>query len=545
MVTTRAKGKAQGEGTAVANEGKTGTKRSRDEAPKTKTTEPKTKQQKKDQVGEVKKTTVKGARDDGGKEKDRKKASPKSTRDQKKLSGPHGQKIEKLLQHFGALPLSNTDLDHPDKATPETVLALLLNAILSSTRVSHSIAAKTTALVIKAGYHKLDVLKKSSWEERTQVLTEGGYTHYREKTATFMGQLAERVEEKYEGDLNTLVKTASQDPAKIRAELQKIKGIGDVGIDIFFTTAQHVWPCLAPWIDPRSLKTAEHIGLGSDVQALWEEVDQKPELMCRLACALMEWFGIMAEQTFHYEQRRLENDLVALVPFEPTVHAAPFVEMIKAHPEMFSYIPFPVINDEADFMKVYEGIHSSPADCLFAVLDKKQKKKVQEEEGLASSLKAAAEMGGNGNTFAGVVSLMATNPTNAVTEVGVMIFPAFQRTHVATNAIGLLLFWTLDPPAAGGLALRRVVWQTHAGNAVSRRTATRLGFEFEGIARWDRVFPRCRGSEVGLSAEALRVRNGTPGEEQPGRHTAVYSIVWDEWDDNKRPRIAALMMERK
>ncbi|OQV08403.1 hypothetical protein CLAIMM_12683 [Cladophialophora immunda] len=286
MVTTRAKGKAQGQETAVADGKKTGTKRSRDEAPRANPTEPQTKQRKTGQVGKGDAATAKGALADGG--KDHKKSTRKSRGEQKKRTGAHGQKIEKLLQHFGGLPLSDTDLEHPDKATPDTILALLLNAILSSTRVSHRIAAKTTALVIKAGYHNLDVLKKSSWEERTEVLTEGGYTHYREKTATFMGQLAELVEEKYEGDLNTILKTTSEDRSKIRAELQKIKGIGDVGIDIFFTTAQHVWTCLAPWVDPRSLKTAEHIGLGNDVQALWEEVDQKPELMCRVACALMD-----------------------------------------------------------------------------------------------------------------------------------------------------------------------------------------------------------------------------------------------------------------
>ncbi|KIY03335.1 uncharacterized protein Z520_00026 [Fonsecaea multimorphosa CBS 102226] len=286
MVTTRSKGKAEGEEIAAGDGEKTGTKRSRDEAPRVKSNGPKTKQQKKDQGGKADEATSKDVGDDGG--KDHKKSTPRSKGDQKKHARPHGQKIDKLLQHFGSLPLSDTDLEQPNKATPETILALLLNAILSSTRVSHSIAAKTTALVIKAGYHKLDVLKKSTWEERTEVLTEGGYTHYREKTATFMGQLAELIEEKYEGDLNNVLKTASQDRSNIRAELQKIKGIGDVGIDIFFTTAQHVWTCLAPWIDPRSLKTAEHIGLGNDVQALWEEVDHKPELMCRLACALMD-----------------------------------------------------------------------------------------------------------------------------------------------------------------------------------------------------------------------------------------------------------------
>jgi len=138
------------------------------------------------------------------------------------------------------------------------------------------------------------------------------------------------------------------------------------------------------------------------------------------------------------------------------------------------------------------------------------------------------------------MALSDTNPTNAVTEIGVIIFPAFQRTHVATNAIGLLLLWTLDPPSLGGLGLRRVVWQTHTENVTSRNAALRMGFEFEGIARWQRVFP---GGKVALPVEALEKRNGTKGE-APGRHTAIFSIVWDEWDD-KRPKVLALMEQKR
>jgi RimJ/RimL family protein N-acetyltransferase len=164
-------------------------------------------------------------------------------------------------------------------------------------------------------------------------------------------------------------------------------------------------------------------------------------------------------------------------------------------------------------------IHSSPADCLYAVIDK-----VPASEGKPSV------------KYAGLLSLSATNPANAVTEVGAIIFPAFQRTHAGTNAIGLILQYTLDPPAAGGLGLRRVEWKCHTENAVSRKVALWMGFEFEGIARWDRVFP---DRKIALPVDALEKRNGRKGK-LPGRHTAVFSIVWDEWDE-KRSKIIAQM----
>jgi hypothetical protein len=117
------------------------------------------------------------------------------------------------------------------------------------------------------------------------VLTKGGYTRYREKTATMLGELADLILEKYDGNLNNLSKQNNSDPTKIRAALKEIKGLGDVGVDIFFDTAQGLWPCLAPFVDPRSLKTAGQLGLGS-VDELWREVGEDPMEMCRLNWAL-------------------------------------------------------------------------------------------------------------------------------------------------------------------------------------------------------------------------------------------------------------------
>ncbi|KAI1084675.1 hypothetical protein F5B20DRAFT_575996 [Whalleya microplaca] len=194
--------------------------------------------------------------------------------------------IKALIDKYGAIPLANTDVVDPLSPHPETILALLLNAMFSSARISHELAAKAVDYAIKANYHKLDALKKSTWQKRTEVLTEGGYARYREKTATFLGDLAVLLQDKYDGDLNNLVTAADTSPPKIRAALKEIKGLGDVGVDIFFDTAQGVWPCLAPFIDPRNRKTAEAIGIGSDIDKLWKEVGEDPAEMCKLAGAL-------------------------------------------------------------------------------------------------------------------------------------------------------------------------------------------------------------------------------------------------------------------
>lgn len=89
-----------------------------------------------------------------------------------------------------------------------------------------------------------------------------------------------------DGDLNNLLKKSNSSPTQIRKSLQEIKGIGNVGTDIFFDTAQGVWPCIAPFIDPRSLKTAERIGLGNSVNKIWQDLGEDPVAMCKLSSAL-------------------------------------------------------------------------------------------------------------------------------------------------------------------------------------------------------------------------------------------------------------------
>ena len=217
-------------------------------------------------------------------------------------------KLDALLSKYGVLPLQDTALPKQDEPTPETVLSLLYLAMLTSARISHELAYKTVQCVIEAGYQDIGRLRKSTWQERTEVLTKGGYTRYREKTATALGELAEFIGKEYgalyfkssslkknlpltffasiDDDLNNLLKKADSSPAQVRKLIQEIKGIGKVGTDIFFDAVQGIWPSLAPFIDPRSLETAKQCGLGDDVDALWDAVGRDAVKMCKLSSAL-------------------------------------------------------------------------------------------------------------------------------------------------------------------------------------------------------------------------------------------------------------------
>ncbi|KAH8110050.1 GNAT family acetyltransferase [Phellopilus nigrolimitatus] len=216
---------------------------------------------------------------------------------------------------------------------------------------------------------------------------------------------------------------------------------------------------------------------------------------------------------FAFPVRDLESTRVKLTPFIAALHAKAFFEGSKAHPELYTYFPpgpFASIDEFiGDFSE--NRVLKEPSNVLFAILDKT----------------------GPEPRVAGIIGLLNTDKANLSTEIGfVLILPAFQRTHVTSNAVGLLLHYCLELPFASfadsggygpGLGLRRVQWQTHAENARSVRTAERLGFQREGIIRWQRVLREGKaGFEVPPERRALDAR--------PGRHSWMLSLCWDDWE---------------
>lgn len=191
--------------------------------------------------------------------------------------------------------------------------------------------------------------------------------------------------------------------------------------------------------------------------------------------------------------------------------------------EFVKYTPFEKPSSEEALKKDFiEGFSPPSNDRAYAVFDKTRTRNGEDD-------------------FAGFVGFSAKEAKNKTIEIGCMLFPAYHRSHVASNAVGLLLLWSLDPPSLGGMGLRRVEWKAHSQNKASRGLAERMGFQCEGISRWERLFPAAAG-ELALSVEALEKRNGRK-EEAPGRHTAIYSQVWDEWEEN-RPKVVAMMKRR-
>ena len=250
---------------------------------------------------------------------------------------------------------------------------------------------------------------------------------------------------------------------------------------------------------------------------------------------------------FCFPIRQLENDRIKLTPYivrnppstssiilivsyQPSIHTPPFFALSSPHPELYTHLPFGPFSSSLAFDQYLASrIHPDPALVLFAIIDKTRS---------ADQLNTDKD-----GALAGVIGFLNSSPQNLSTEIGfVIITPPFQRTHVTSNAVGLLLLYTLNLPGDGGLGLRRVQWQTNSANAASVGVAERMGFRKEGLLRWDRVLHS--GLEKGKIGNG-RIMPRTDGNENDiGRDTIMLSLCWDDWEDGGREKVKILMDRR-
>ena len=101
-----------------------------------------------------------------------------------------------------------------------------------------------------------------------RALDEAGYVRYDERTATMLGETVQLLLDLYRGDLCELREKAGRQPDQERKLLREFRGIGDVGVDIFFREAQVAWPELFPYVDAKAAASAARLGLDADPKAL-------------------------------------------------------------------------------------------------------------------------------------------------------------------------------------------------------------------------------------------------------------------------------------
>ncbi|KAI4107637.1 MAG: hypothetical protein LQ339_002543 [Xanthoria mediterranea] len=235
----------------------------------------------------------------------------------------------------------------------------------------------------------------------------------------------------------------------------------------------------------------------------------------------------MGHDNFCFPVRELSNERVKLVPFDAKLHGPEFFALSSPQPSLYAHIPRGPYTSLSDFTTNFleAVIDPSPAWMLYAVIDKTR-----------SSRSPTNDPSG---ALAGTIAYLDSSPEHLLTEIGFVItLPPFQCTHVTSNAVGLLLQYALDSPDQGGLGLRRVQWKANSVNAASRKVAERMGFGFEGVTKWERVFRD--GVKKGKVGNGRGVPPGTE-EGDLGRDTATFGLSWEEWRDGVRERVRGVM----
>jgi endonuclease III len=184
------------------------------------------------------------------------------------MAEPSRSAIEKaLLERHGRSYAEELGVNLAS-GSPSALFELLCAAILFSARIGAKQGVKAARALFDQGWTTAEKLAASTWEERVRVLNKHGYARYDERTASMLGDASELLLDRYRGDLRKLREAAGRDPRQERKLLKEIKGIGDVGADIFFREVQVVWDELFPFADRRTLDAARRVGLPTDAGAL-------------------------------------------------------------------------------------------------------------------------------------------------------------------------------------------------------------------------------------------------------------------------------------
>lgn len=174
---------------------------------------------------------------------------------------------------------------------------------------------------------------------------------------------------------------------------------------------------------------------------------------------------------------------------------------------------------------------------------------------------------GDSSSFAGVVNYWIANRRTLSAEIGsVMTTVAYRRTHVTTQAAGLLMAYALTPPgktstllggSEGGLGLRRIQWTAFPFNEPSIKCALRLGFSAEGVLRnWYECpadVAKGKGDEGNVDLARGREWPMEPCYDEGGERTErgyaqdswMGSVTARDWDEGVEDRLAAQMNREK
>ncbi|MFU8831902.1 MAG: hypothetical protein ACNA7J_07060, partial [Wenzhouxiangella sp.] len=174
--------------------------------------------------------------------------------------------------------------------TPAPLFQLLCLSLLFSARISADIAVAAMQALRSSGWTTPKKMVDAGWRARVDVLNKSGYARYDERTSSMLEDASQLLLDKYRGDLRRLREQAEFEPEAERRLLTEFKGIGDVGVDIFYREVQGVWSEITPFVDKKAMQGAKQLGLPDDARAIARLVEQKdlPRLVAALVRVQLE-----------------------------------------------------------------------------------------------------------------------------------------------------------------------------------------------------------------------------------------------------------------
>ncbi|THX64432.1 hypothetical protein D6D05_10333 [Aureobasidium pullulans] len=157
----------------------------------------------------------------------------------------------------------------------------LICAAVLSRPISHKLGLRAIRTILNAPYSFTTpkAIISAGKEKRHQALDDAK-TQHKDKTAEQIGLVADVVAHKFGKDdtdtsLDRLREQASKGWDMERDLLQEnIKGVGKTGLDIFFRRVQWLWPEAFPFVDERSSRGIEKLGLPKHPDELAKVLDR-------------------------------------------------------------------------------------------------------------------------------------------------------------------------------------------------------------------------------------------------------------------------------
>jgi endonuclease III len=192
------------------------------------------------------------------------------------------QVVKRLLSNAGTTYAEEAGIRLKDKPMP--VFQLLVLCMLASKPIDAAIAMQAARELFRAGLRTPQAVLDAERATMIRAFGRAHYVRYDESSATRMVDIAAMVRDEYGGDLRRLADRSDRDVKAAARLLQRFKGIGETGADIYLREVQDIWTWVRPYFDERAARAACDLGLPGDPGKLSELA---PRGNAKLAAALV------------------------------------------------------------------------------------------------------------------------------------------------------------------------------------------------------------------------------------------------------------------